>query len=68
MKKQDERFFCGSCQRRGLDLRKKNIPEIQALAQAGELQCGIFTEDQLPGQRKKMLGMAVWLALSGLNF
>jgi hypothetical protein len=69
MKKQDERFFCGSCQRKVLDLRKKSIPEIQALVQAGEVHCGIFTEDQIPGQRKKSWGyQAVWLVLSGLSF
>jgi len=50
MLKVSDQYFCNSCHKTIIDLRGKTRDEIVDICKTNT--CGIFTEDQLPGQQK----------------
>ena len=53
MKKNGTEFFCESCKKEVIDFRNKNNTEINNIISSNI--CGVFTSDQLQGQKKMPL-------------
>lgn len=67
MEKDCDTFFCNSCTKKVIDFRGKTYEEIVRMSDKDT--CGIFTEDQLPGQQRLgTLRQTIFYGLAILSF